>query len=367
LPRPRNAYGTTRKLASGRYQARFTGDDGLQHPAPMTFDSKGDAVMWLSTIRTDRARGLWKAPDKRSEQTLTFGVYSREWLDDRDLKPRTREHYKKLLSAQIGPTFDPTSIKSITPESVRRWHSLTAGATPTLRAHAYALLRTILNTAVADDLIPANPCRIRGAGTTKRARNIAPATLEQLAALVQAMPIRYRLMTLVAAWCGLRFGELVELRRKDVDLNNGVLHVRRGVVRSEGVTIIGTPKSEAGIRDVAIPPHLMPLVRKHMAEMTEANRDALLFPSRGGGSMNPSSLYKVFYPARQAAGRSDLRWHDLRHTGAVLAAATGATLAELMARLGHSTPAAALRYQHAAKGRDAEIANAMSALVGGKP
>jgi len=80
--------------------------------------------------------------------------------------------------------------------------------------------------------------------------------------------------------------------------------------------------------------------------------------------MAPSTLYKVYYPARKAADREDLRWHDLRHTGAVLAAQTGATLAELMGRLGHSTPGAAMRYQHAAADRDAEIAKRLSRLAG---
>jgi integrase len=74
-------------------------------------------------------------------------------------------------------------------------------------------------------------------------------------------------------------------------------------------------------------------------------------------------LYRHYYKARHAAGRDDLRWHDLRHSGAVLAAQSGATLAELMARLGHSTPAAAMRYQHAADGRDRAVAAAMSTLV----
>ena len=77
----------------------------------------------------------------------------------------------------------------------------------------------------------------------------------------------------------------------------------------------------------------------------------------------PSTLYRVFYPAREAAGRPDLRFHDLRHTGATLAAATGATLAELMARLGHSTPGAAMRYQHASADRDRVIAEALSKLA----
>jgi integrase len=79
--------------------------------------------------------------------------------------------------------------------------------------------------------------------------------------------------------------------------------------------------------------------------------------------MAPSTLYKVFYPAREAAGRPDLRFHDLRHTGAVLAAQTGATLADMMARLGHSTPGAAMRYQHAAEGADARIAAGLSRLA----
>jgi integrase len=108
------------------------------------------------------------------------------------------------------------------------------------------------------------------------------------------------------------------------------------------------------------------MLKEHLASMPMRGQDALLFPAADGVShLAPSTLYRVFYPARQAAGRPDLRWHDLRHTGAVLAAQTGATLAELMGRLGHSTPQAALRYQHVAQGRDAEIAAALSRLADG--
>jgi integrase len=208
-----------------------------------------------------------------------------------------------------------------------------------------------------------NPCHIRGAGNAKRVHKIKPATLPELETIVGALPERYRVMALLAAWCGLRFGELTELRRDDVNTKAGVIHVRRGVVRAAGETVVKKPKSDAGIRDVAIPPHLLPMLREHILKHAEPGKNGLLFPARGGGHMQPSTLYRVFYKAREAAGRPDLRWHDLRHTGAVLAASTGATLAELMARLGHSTPGAAMRYQHAAQGRDAEIAKALSALV----
>jgi integrase len=118
---------------------------------------------------------------------------------------------------------------------------------------------------------------------------------------------------------------------------------------------------------VSIPPHLLPALRDHLVEHVEPGADSLLFPAEHGGHLAPSTLQRWFYRAREAAGRPDLRFHDLRHTGAVLAASTGATIAELMARLGHSTPAAALRYQHAAQGADKRIAAALSELVADTP
>jgi integrase len=212
-------------------------------------------------------------------------------------------------------------------------------------------------------LITANPCHIRGAGNAKRVHQIKRATLNDLEVLVAAIPRRYRPMALIAAWCGLRFGELTELRRSDVDLTNQVIHVRRAVVRADRQVIVGTPKSAAGIRSVAIPPHLIPPIAAHLTAMING-RDGLLFPAADGQShLAPATLYRVYYPARVAAGRPDLRFHDLRHTGAVLAATTGATLAELMARLGHSTAGAAMRYQHAAQDLDRIIAKQLSDLA----
>ena len=361
-------FGNVRRLPSGRYQARYVGPDGHSHQAHTTFDTIGDAETWLSTIRADIVRDTWN-PGGRPKNLLTFGQYAEAWLEGRKVRgrplaARTREHYRHLLDQHIYPTFESTPLRYITSEQVDHWYALTAVGKPTLQSHAYSLLRTILGTAVERNLITtANPAKIRGAGSTERVRKVKPASLAELEELVAAMPERYRLMALLASWCALRFGELAELRRGDVNTKTGTLHVRRGVVRAEGQTIVKKPKSDAGIRDVAIPPHLLPLVREHLLKHAEPGKDGLLFPARGGGHLAPSSLYRVFYRARDAAGRPDLRWHDLRHTGAVLAAQTGATLAELMGRLGHSTPAAALRYQHTAQGRDAAIAKALSALV----
>lgn len=369
----RTTFGNVRQLPSGRWQARYTGPDGQPYRGHTTFDTKGDAETWLAGVRTDIAREAWRPPTgaRPGARVLTFGDYAEAWLEGRTVrgKPlaaRTRAHYRSLLDNYILPTFGPTPLKFITPEAVDHWYALTAVGRPTTQAHAYSLLRTILGTAVDRNLIStANPAKVRGGGSTQRVKQIRPATLGELEVIVANLPPRYQLMALLAAWCTLRFGELAELRRTDVDLKNAVLRIRRGVVRASGETIVKSPKSDAGSRDVAVPPHLMPFIREHVLQHAEPGRDGLLFPARNGGHLAPSSLYRVFYRAREAAGRPDLRWHDLRHTGAVLAAQTGATLAELMARLGHSTQGAALRYQHASEERDREVARKLSLMAEG--
>jgi integrase len=366
----RRGFGYLRKLPSGKWQASYLGPDHARHLAPTTFLAKPDGARWLALRQAEIVRGAWLPPAEPAPKPAavpTLGMYADGWLAARELSPSTRQLYRVTLANQILPAFGATALTAITPAMVRDWHTRLRGKTgPRQRAAAYSLLRTILNTAVADEVIAANPCRVRGAGSSKRAKQIRPASLPELEAITTAMPDRYRLMVLLAAWCALRFGELAALQRADIDLEARAVRVRRGVIRGDNGRVAKDPKSEAGKRNVSIPPHLMPMVRDHLAEHTGRGADALLFPAAGGGWMPPSSLYAVYRPARAAAGRPDLNFHELRHTGAVLAAATGATLAELMARLGHSTVDAALLYQHAAEDRDRAIADALSEFHGAK-
>ncbi len=350
--------GSVRQLPSRRWQARYRLDDGTMRCAPVTFDTKLDAGAWLA----DYAEGVIVAPERREDPTLA--AYADAWLVGRELKPRTRALYRDLLDDHVLPGLGKLKMSRVAPAKVRAWHASLDPTRPTQRAHAYGLLRTIMTTAVADEVVAANPCRIRGAGTARTRHQTRVATLPELEVIVAAMPARYRLMVLLAAWCGLRFGELAELRRADVDLEAGKVRVTRGVTRAAGEVFIGDPKSDAGVRPVSVPPHLLPLLQAHLDQHVGNGPGALLFPAGHGGNLAPSTLYKSWYPARASAGRPDLRFHDLRHTGATLAAATGATLADLMSRMGHSTPAAALRYQHAAADRDAAIAEALSGFAG---
>jgi integrase len=366
--RVKRDFATIRQLPSRRWQVRYTGPDGVRHTAPHTFAYRVDADSYVAEKRKEIYRETWADDDAREQ--ITFGAYADRWLANRQvagrpIKARTLEHYQAILDDHLVETFGNRQVSAIKPKDIRSWYEETLTDKPTMRSHAYSLLRTIMGSAVNDELIDANPCRIVGAGRTTRVHKIRPASVDELATLTEAMPERLQLMVTLASWCALRFGETVELRRGDVDLSDEVIRVRRAAVRTKGAYTITTPKSDAGLRDVAIPPHIIPFIEAHLAKYVDAKRDSLLFPNENDGHLQPSTLYRHWYKARTKAGRDDLRWHDLRHSGAVLAAATGATLAELMGRLGHSTPQAAMRYQHAAKGRDREIAELLSKMAGG--
>ncbi|CAN3128572.1 tyrosine-type recombinase/integrase [Mycobacterium sp. smrl_JER01] len=364
--RQRRKFGRIRQFKSGRWQASYTGPDANVYIAPKTFDAKVDAEAWLTDRRREIDRELWSPASGQEERpSATFGDYAEGWLKQRGIKDRTREHYRKLLDNHILPTFADAELRDIAADAVRRWYATTAVGTPTMRAHAYSLLRAIMHTALADDLVDSNPCRIAGASTARRVHKIRPATLGELETITNAMPDTYKTFILMASWLAMRFGELTELRRKDVDLDDEVVRVRRAVVRAGDDFKVTTPKSDAGVRDISIPPHLIPVIEDHLDRRVQPGKNALLFPSVGDPERHlaPSALYRMFYTARAKAGREDLRVHDLRHSGAVLAAATGATLAELMGRLGHSTPQAALKYQHIAGGRDREIAALLSKIA----
>lgn len=378
MARRRRGFGRIRQCQpSGRYQASYAGPDDRLYKAPETFDAREDAEAWLADRRREIDRELWSPPATVEQKAtkrkadLKFRQYSDTWLETRTvrgrpLRPRTKAHYRTLLDDHILPTFGTKPVRDISMTSVDRWYAKTAVDKPTTRAHCYSLLKTILETArTRDRIIEANPCAIRGAGSTERVIKPKPATLEQLEIIVGEMPENLKLMVLLGAWCAMRFGELVELRRRDVDVEDGVVRIRRAAVRVDGGWEEGDPKSDAGKRDVAIPPHLLPAVKDHLAKHVDKQQTSLLFPPKNGGRhLQPSTLNRHYSKARAKAKRTDLRFHDLRHSGAVMAAQTGATLAELMARLGHSTPQAAMRYQHAAAGRDAEIAAAMSNKAG---
>lgn len=272
------------------------------------------------------------------------------------MRALTRKDYEQVLADYLLPAFGARKVDAITRADVRAWHARMDSTKPRARTKAYGLLRAVMNSAVDDELITTSPVHIRGAGAATRKRSLEPATIGELETVSRNMPDRLRAAVAISAWCALRYGELAELRRRDIDAQRRLIRVRRAVVFLRGGAVVGPPKSDAGVRDVSIPPHVWPMIEQHLSTHVAHSPDALLFPAESGGHMWHSTMNGHFSRAKKAAGRSDLRWHDLRHTGATMAAQVGATTAELQARLGHSTAVASQLYQHAAKDRDQQIA-----------
>jgi integrase len=219
-----------------------------------------------------------------------------------------------------------------------------------------------MKAAVDDNCIDRSPVAVKGA-SQELAQEQAVPTIAEVDALSEAVPERYKTMVLLAAWCALRFGELAALRRDRVDLVHNEIRVSETVTElATGERFGGPPKTAAGRRTVAVPPHLVPIVEKRL-QTIGPEPGALLFPATEGGYLSRIHFrQRVWLPALRDTGLA-YRFHDLRHSGLTWAAASGATVAELMHRAGHSTSATAMRYQHATKDRDQAVAKALSALV----
>ncbi|AVM65401.1 site-specific integrase [Dietzia sp. oral taxon 368] len=368
----RARFGSVRRLPSGRYQARYTGPDLARYTGPRTFQTKGDAFGWLRAEERLIELEVWTSPvdRERAEEAkaarVTVEAYGTAWMDQRDVRPKTLAEYRRFWASRVVPYIGQEAVAELTPARIRTWWAEIRKAhdTPTANARAYSLLKTVLSDAVTDGHLAANPCQVKGAGIAPKGREMALLTPAQLSAIAAAMPERYRAAVLVAAWGGLRFGELTELRRKDVAAGGTLVRVRRAVVRVDGEEIVGTPKSAEGVRDVHLPAPAAKALAAHLETFTGPGADALVFDTAAGGRVTPTRLREPFQRAVAKAGVTDpVRLHDLRHMGATMAAQAGATTKELMARLGHSTPTMAMRYQHAAAGRDAALAKRMAALA----
>lgn len=409
---------------TGRWQIRYRCPTcRVTHPGELTFEDParlvktpdypdgvpGRALKKLESVRDDMQRAQLAGVRYRCFRTEsdvegdeatnddhglpdaavpTFEEYARAWQAARavtkPLKARTLVENLRLLRNEDFPTFGRTPITKIAVEDVDRWWAKLLKKHPTRNKRnrdAYGILKQAMGAAVRDRRYPAvvsNPCQVDPDDIPKcKAKKMQIATIEEIEALALEMPDRLKLLVFLAAWSGLRYGELVELRRRDIDLGSDLplLRVERAYSRVDGRDIVDDPKSEAGKRSVRIPDFLKKPLRKHIAAHAQPRPDGLIFTAArfakgscdcgydgciGGHLLHATFHRSYFRPARAKGGCPKLRVHDLRHTGATLAAQHGATLAELMRRIGHSTPQAAMIYQHATDERDEELARRMS-------
>src|SRR6266568_355671 len=359
----RRRFGRIRRLPSGRYQARYPGPDGIDRPASDTFERKTDAEVWLTRKEAEILDGDWLDPDAGNVLLADFGA---SWIAERaNLRPKTVQTYEDLLRIHIVPILGGTEVARVKERTVRRWRKalLDSGVGPVTVAKAYRLLKAILNTAVDDGLIKRNPCRIKGAGQ-EHSLERPVLTLVEVFALADAFDRRYRLLILLAVFCSLRWGELAALARGAIDVDGATLVVRAGVVElKNGALVTGPPKTDAGNRVLSIPDFLLADVADHLDTFTAPGPAALIFTGPKGAQLRRSNFSRQWNAATEKAGLSGFHFHDLRHTGNQLANDEGASLRELMDRMGHSSTRAALIYQHRSKRRDKRLADAISKRV----
>jgi integrase len=357
----RRTFGRVRKLPSGRYQARYPGPDGVLRPAATTFATAADAAAWLDQTEAKMRLGEWFNPDGG---LVAFGNYADEWLADRPLAPKTRQTYEGLLRLHIKPALGMIRLADLDSRTVRRWQGRLAadGKGQVIRAKAYRLLRTILNTAVDDGLIPSNSCKIKGAGIERSPERPA-LDVGQVFKLAAAIGERWRALVLLAAFAHLRWGELAALRRHCLNLDARTVQVQASQAEVGSELILGPPKSKAGERTVTFPAVIVPTLQHHLDTFAQPGRLGLVFVGEKGAPLRRCNFSDKWATALEAAGLPDVHFHDLRHSGNTWAASTGASLSELMRRMGHASSDAALRYQHATSDRDRAIADALDRLA----
>jgi integrase len=360
--RKRPDFGAVRQLPSGRWQASYLGMDGLRRTAPSTFRTKADANAWLTVRQSELLRGEWLDPDLGR---VPLDAYATKWISEHRMSPRTRDLYEGLNRLHIRPFLGSVTLGALTTERIRAWRAelLCSERSEVTAAKAYRLLRAILNTAVDDGRISRNPCRIKGADQ-ERAPERPVATVSQVFALADAVGSQYRAFVLTAALTSMRWGELIALRRRDVDLDAGLIFVQRSLIERGGI-LEPAPLKNNSVRIVTIPTVLADELRQHLTRVP-SGPDSLVFtgergatPRRGNWRANVG-----WTEALVAAGLpKGFHFHDLRHTGNHLVAQSGASTRELMHRMGHSTMRAALLYQHATESRSRELPNRLDALV----
>jgi integrase len=362
----RRDFGSIRQRGK-RWQVRYTDPTGQVRTK--TFATKADGTRFLALIRADLERGDWFDP---AAGGLLLAEYAEQWVEHRKVRgrplaPRTRELYRWLLRKHVVPHLGDVELRRLTDEVVRRWHRaliVPSGPGAITAAKAYRLLHAICASAVDEHHIGRNPCAIRGAASESSPERPVIG-IPFVFALGDAVGRRWRALVLLAAFCGLRFGELAALQRQDIDLEAAGATVRASVAElPRGVRHVGPPKSEAGRRTVTIPDAIIDDLRRHLAQFVAAEPGASVFVGPKGGPLRNANFGRsIWRPAVDKVGIPGLHFHDLRHVSATLAAATGASTRELMRRIGHSSPDAALRYQHATRERDIIIAAALSEMI----
>lgn len=360
----REEWGTIRKLPSGRFQAQTPVIEGKKRlKGPHTFSTRGEARAWLIQMQIQFEHGQLELPKPQISLDQVYRQMS-EQMEAANYSPSTIRTYKSSWSKYLEPDLGGKPIDEIDSKLVKAWDAGKIWESQHARRKAIQLLKRLLSFAADAGLTGDAPQIKVAVSSRKRRQNYVTATPEQLGLIREGMPPELRVTIDLAGWCALRYGEIAALRGGDIDLEAGTVRVNKSIKRGVGGELSeGAPKSRAGNRTVAVPPAALERIRQHLEWYRIGKEDLVVWQpgSDGKAWLKNKELHKRFDPVVKGLELEGLRFHDLRHTGLTLAGEAGATLAELMARAGHSDVGAAMVYQHASLERD----RALAARLGG--
>jgi integrase len=312
--------------------------------------------------------------------SLTVGEYLTRWLKDSvrgTVRVSTYEVHRHMIQPHIVPALGRLKLKDLNPAHIRSLYreKLESGLSAATVRKMHSVLRKALKQAVLDGLIPRNVCEAVKPPKVER-KEITPLNREQAKALLEAANSagdRLETLYVLAIHTGMREGELLGLKWEDVDLERGVLRLRRALVREGGKVTLGdlkTPKSRRSVRLTrdaadALSAHL----QRQLEEMERMGSlyqpGGLVFATESGTLINPSNLRnRSFKPLLKRAGLPDICFHDLRHTCATLLLSQGTHPKLVQELLGHATIAMTLdTYSHYLPSMGDQTVRAMEASL----
>lgn len=370
--RNRRSFGTLRKLPSGRYQAFYVGPDGVTHKAASTFITKALADVWLAEQQTRISKGDWDQRETRAQTAakigkgITLGEMAKEWREQRinkygeALSPTTLVEYERMM-VSVMPELARLPIRAIGTDEVKAWFFPLRAKSPNMAAKTYSHLSTLMKYALRNKWIDENPCDIEFGSTTQDREPEVP-TVAQVETMISNAKPQWKALVALAAWSGLRKGELLALTREDLvihkfeDKTAISVDVTKSVVVVAGEALVKAPKTKSSIRSVYLDPRGNDAVLAHLNQIDSAP-STLLFPSHGtaDGHVTNGGFNRIWYPIRKTADYGG-RFHSLRAFALTQFGLSGATQVEIMKRGGHSDIRVAARYQRDT-GREWELLN----------
>ena len=336
-----STYIRQKELSSGKSRYYVTAVADGHHYGCGGFDRKKDAEERCRLVDGRLAAGTFRQELVKQEESLPFKNFATSWLNEKDknLKPGSARSYRDTFNLHVLPYLGEMKLNDITPTDIQEWVNKLGkvkqrnkkNLAPATIGKAYRYLRACLKNAEDRDLIDRCPCR--GINLPKVPKEemdfLSP---DEVGRLLEKAEGTYRDLFTVLAYSGLRLGEGLALRWRDIDFGMNAIKVNRSLCTLSGE--FQEPKTRSSRRAV----RMLPRLRTHLTAMQHGQApDDLLFKSKSGTHLDASNCRRAFEVALEAAKLKDVTVHSLRHTYTSTMLAAGESIKRIQHDLGHSS------------------------------